>query len=49
LNPASGRTLFGLARRLDAQGRAADAAIVKREFDEAWKQPTSPLSVDALF
>lgn len=48
-NPASGRTLFGLAASLTAQGRSAEAAIVKREFDEAWKQATSPLSVDALF
>ena len=48
-NPASGRTLFGLAASLDAQGRTAEAAIVKREFDDAWKQATSPLSVDALF
>ena len=30
-------------------GRTAEAAIVKREFDDAWKQATSPLSVDALF
>ncbi len=48
-NPASGRTLFGLVMSLDAQGRKAEAAIVKREFDDAWKQATSPLSVDALF
>jgi hypothetical protein len=27
----------------------AIAAIVRREFDEAWKQATSSLSVDALF
>ena len=48
-NPGSGRTLFGLAASLAAQGRAAEAAIVQREFDEAWKQATSPLTVDALF
>ena len=48
-NPASGRTLFGLTKSLEAQGRTAEAAIVQREFDEAWKQATSPLSVDALF
>lgn len=48
-NPASGRTLFGLMKSLDAQDRTAEAAIVKREFDEAWKQATSALSVDALF
>jgi tetratricopeptide (TPR) repeat protein len=48
-NPASGRTLFGLTASLTAQGRTAEAAIVQREFDEAWKQATSPLTVDALF
>lgn len=48
-NPGSGRTLFGLAASLAAQGRTAEAAIVGREFDEAWKQATSPLTVDALF
>ena len=48
-NPGSGRTLFGLTMSLDAQGRTAEAAIVRREFDDAWKQATSPLSVDALF
>ena len=48
-NPASGRTLFGLTKSLEAQGRTAEAAIVKREFDAAWKQATSPLNVDALF
>lgn len=48
-NPGSGRTLFGLAASLEAQGRKAEAAIVTREFTEAWKQATSPLSVDALF
>jgi len=48
-NPASGRTLFGLTMSLDAQSRTAEAAIVRREFDDAWKQATSPLSVDALF
>ena len=48
-NPASGRTLFGLTMSLEAQGRTAEAAIVKREFDDAWTRATSPLSVDALF
>ncbi len=48
-NPASGRTLYGLTLSLEAQGRTAEAAIVRREFDDAWKQASSPLSVDALF
>lgn len=48
-NPASGRTLFGLKASLEAQGRSAEALRVKREFDTAWKQATSPLSVDTLY
>jgi tetratricopeptide (TPR) repeat protein len=48
-NPASGRTLFGLLKSLEAQGRTAEAAIIKREFDAAWKQATSTLTVAALF
>ena len=47
-NPASGRTLFGLMKSLEAQGKSAEAAIIKREFDAAWKQATSPLTVEAL-
>jgi tetratricopeptide (TPR) repeat protein len=48
-NPASGRTLFGLLKSLEMQGKSAEAAIIKREFDAAWKQATSPLSVASLF
>ncbi len=48
-NPASGRTLFGLLKSLEAQGKTAEAAIIKREFDAAWTQATSPLTVASLF
>jgi tetratricopeptide (TPR) repeat protein len=48
-NPASGRTLFGLKASLEAQGRSAEALRVKREFDTAWKQATSPLTVETLY
>jgi tetratricopeptide (TPR) repeat protein len=48
-NPASGRTLFGLMKSLEAQGKTAEAALVQREFDVAWKQATSPLNVETLF
>jgi len=48
-NPASGRTLFGLLKSLEAQGKTAEAAIIKREFEAAWKQATSTLTVASLF
>ena len=48
-NPASGRTLFGLKASLEAQGRSAEALRVGREFDAAWKQATSPLTVEGLY
>ncbi len=48
-NPGSGRALYGLVASLQQQGKTAEAALVKREADTAWKQATSPLSVDALF
>lgn len=49
LNPGSGRTLFGLMKSLEAQNRGPEARLVQREFDAAWKQATSPLTVDLLF
>lgn len=48
-NPGSGRALFGLAKSLEAQGRTAEAAMVSREADAAWKQATVPLTVELLF
>ena len=48
-NPASGRTLFGLFKSLEAQQKTAEATLVKREFERAWKGATSPLTVDLLF
>jgi tetratricopeptide (TPR) repeat protein len=48
-NPASGRTLFGLLKSLEAQQKTAEATLVKREFERAWKGATSPLTVDLLF
>ena len=48
-NPGSGRTLFGLMKSLEAQTKTAEAALVNREFERAWKNATSPLTVDLLF
>jgi tetratricopeptide (TPR) repeat protein len=36
--PANGWSLFGLARSLEQQGRADDAALVERGFLTAWQQ-----------
>ena len=47
-NPRSGRSLFGLMTSLDAQGRADEAAIVRREFTTAWRRPPAP-PVEALY
>ena len=33
-----GWALFGLTKALDAQGKAADAATVRSQFEDAWKQ-----------
>jgi hypothetical protein len=35
-NPRNGRSLFGLWRSLEAQGRTADAARAGAEFRRAW-------------
>jgi tetratricopeptide (TPR) repeat protein len=48
-NPGSGRALFGLLTSLEAQQKAAEAALIRREFERAWAKATSALSVEALF
>jgi tetratricopeptide (TPR) repeat protein len=47
--PRNGRSLFGLVKCLEAEGRSADAAFVRRELDDAWKGADGPLSLDALW
>jgi tetratricopeptide (TPR) repeat protein len=47
-HPREGRSLFGLWKSLEAQKRTEDAAWVKREFDEAWKNADAPLSLADL-
>jgi tetratricopeptide (TPR) repeat protein len=43
-NPRSGRALFGLAEALAKQGKDTSAALVRREFQDAWKQSDVQLS-----
>ncbi len=45
-HPRNARSLFGLRTALKAQGKEADAAWVQREFDEAWKNADTKLTLD---
>lgn len=47
-NPRNGRALFGLAEALSRQGKDTSAALVRREFQEAWKNSDIQLSADAF-
>ena len=47
-NPRDGRLLFGLMLSLRAQGKAEAAAMVRSEFEEAWKKADVTLSVGDL-
>ena len=45
-HPRNARSLFGLQAALARQGREADAALVKQEFDAAWKNADSKLTIE---
>ena len=45
-NPRNPRSLFGLHAALAKQGKEADAAWVKREFDQAWKNADTKLTLE---
>lgn len=47
-NPRNARALFGLREALARQGKSADAAWVQREFDQAWKNADSKLTLGDL-
>ena len=47
-HPRNARSLFGLHETLVTQGRLADAAWVKRAFDEAWKDADTVLTIEGL-
>jgi hypothetical protein len=47
-NPRSGRSLFGLAESLKVQGDATDAAWAQRQFDAAWRNADTQLSIENL-
>ncbi len=45
-HPRNGRSLFGLQAALAKQGKDADAGWVRREFDEAWKNADTNLTLE---
>jgi hypothetical protein len=47
-NKLSGRSLFGLTESLKALKRSQDAVITQREFETAWKNADTKLSVADL-
>lgn len=46
--PNDGWALFGLAKSLGAQGRAAEAAAAQAEFDAAWRRADVTLTASAF-
>ncbi len=47
-HPRNPRSLFGLAASLKAQGKTADAAWVQAQFETAWKDADTKISVGEL-
>ena len=47
-NPRSGRSLFGLAKSLEAQRKTGAAALARRQFAAAWKNADTRLTVADL-
>jgi len=47
-NPKNGRGLFGLAAALEKQGKSTSATLVLKEFEAAWKDADTKLSVEAF-
>jgi tetratricopeptide (TPR) repeat protein len=47
-NPRNGRSLFGLMESLKAQGKTSDAAWVKQQFEDAWKNADTKLRLEDL-
>src|SRR5688500_10313956 len=47
-HPRNGRALFGLAESLRKQGKDSSARMVKSEFETAWQNADTKLSVESL-
>ncbi|HYP15103.1 MAG TPA: hypothetical protein VEQ63_14335, partial [Bryobacteraceae bacterium] len=47
-NPRNGRSLFGLLKSLEMQGKDVGTEWVKREFEKSWTGTPMTLQVDLL-
>jgi tetratricopeptide (TPR) repeat protein len=47
-NPTNGWALYGLSAALKAQGKNAEATLVARQFESAWKHADIPLTASAF-
>ena len=47
-NRRNGRSLFGLAESLKAQGKTREAELVGRELERAWKSADTRLTIADL-
>jgi tetratricopeptide (TPR) repeat protein len=47
-NPRGGRSLFGLAETLEAQGKADEAMLVRQEFNDAWRTAEIEPNLDTM-
>jgi pimeloyl-ACP methyl ester carboxylesterase/tetratricopeptide (TPR) repeat protein len=47
-HPRNGRALFGLAESLRKQGKTSSAQMVQNEFEMAWKDADTKLTVESL-
>ena len=47
-NPRSGRSLFGLAQALEAQGKTDEAMLVRQEFDDSWRTAEIEPDLDTM-
>ncbi len=48
IHPRNGRSLFGLAKSLEARKNNADAAFARAQFDTAWKDADTPVRLEDL-
>jgi len=46
--PRNGRALFGLQKALEAQNKTYEAGIIQRQFEAAWKNADTKLTVEDL-
>ena len=47
-HPRNPRSLLGLAGSLKAQGKTADAAWVQAQFEAAWKDADTKITIEAM-